>query len=261
MAVSDEWKTMGDFAPGLDGNRLPSTTALAGSTLTLEFEDGFSVVNRYQADTFGYEVTAGPRAGSSGEESYDAVEVRPGVYFVSFAHPQVPEGVVQVLDTNSGNCLMSLIGLTGAVNNIDPKAEPLISVGRISESSGDGAQFSESRDLVGKRVLFRYSPTQAYEHIYITSRRFAWHALEGPQQGHADVELTRTYRLGDGLYFFTWYEKIIPTCASFVFDVDSGRSTGFFFGLSGEGQPLASNAGAMFEELSVTGYPDGVAPA
>lgn len=262
MAVSDEWKTMGDFAPGLEGNRLPSTDALAGRTFTLLGQDGFGVVNRYQAGSLEYEVTSGPRAGSSGSESYDAVEVRDGIFFVSFAHLDRQEGVVQVLDTRTGRFLVSIIGVTDADNNIDPRVEPHVTVGRILEC-GDGAapDFEESRDLIGKRVMSRYSPTQAYEHIYITSHRYAWHALEGPQRGHSDVELSLTYRIDDGLYFFTWYEKIIPTCASFLFDTQSNRSTGFFFGLSGEGQVLASVAGAEYHELSSTTYPDGVSPA
>ena len=160
----------------------------------------------------------GTSAGSHGSESYDAVEVRPGVFFVSFAHPERPEGVVQVVDTNNGHFLVGIAALTGATNNIDPKIEPTLLVGNIDECPKAGRVPVPSRDLVGKRVLFRYSAKQAYEHIYVTSSRFAWHALEGPQAGHSDVELTKTYLVDDGLYFFTWYEKIIPTCAMFLFD-------------------------------------------
>lgn len=261
MAVSDEWKTMGDFAPGLDENRLPSTDALVGRTLAFVAPDGFRVVNHYGSSDMAYEMTGGPRQGSVGSEKYDAVEVRPGIFFVSFAHPQVPEGVVQVIDTTSGHFLVGIAGLTGATNNIDPKVEPMILTGELEQVPVTGPPPEVSLDLVGKRVLFRYSASQAYEHIYITSSRFAWHALQGPQAGHSDVELTKTYRITDGLYFFTWYEKIIPTCAMFVFDVDAGRSTGFFFGLGDDGQVLTGGAGAFFEELSVTRYPEGVRPA
>ena len=261
MAVSDEWKTMGDFAPGLDANRLPSTKALAGKTITVNTTDGFRVVNRIGDDTFEYEVTDGPRAGQSGTEAYDAVEVRPGIFFMSFGHPETPEGVVQVLNMNTGRALVVVSYLTGATNHIDPKIDQICMVGDIEEVAQSGDNPSRSKDLVGKRMFYRYSKTQAYEHIYITSRRFAWHALEGPQAGHSDVELTNTFKIDDELYFFSWFEKIIPTCGNFIFDLQSMRSTGFFFGLSGEGEPLTGKAGAFFEFLSTTSYPEGVTTA
>ena len=157
MAVSDEWKTMGDFAPGLDENRLPSSTALSGFTYTFTTDDGFRVVNRYEDSELHYDMSGGPRAGSHGSESYDAVEVRPGVFFVSFAHPERPEGVVQVVDTNNGHFLVGIAALTGATNNIDPKIEPTLLVGNIDECPKAGRVPVPSRDLVGKRVLFRYN--------------------------------------------------------------------------------------------------------
>lgn len=260
MAVSEEWKTMGDFAPGLDANRLPSTTALSGKTLTFRCGD-FRVVNTFGEDTFEYEVTDGPYKGDKGTEEYDAVEVRPGIFFVSFAHVSVPEGIVNVVNLNTGRVLIVISHMTGATNHIDPKIDQTCMVGDIEELDSTSEHPTESADLVGKRMFYRYSDTQAYEHIYITSKRFAWHALEGPQRGHSDVELTNTFKIDDNLYFFSWFEKIIPTCGNFIFDLDNNRSTGFFFGLSAEGQPLTGKAGSYFEILSQTSYPDGVMPA
>lgn len=257
MAVSDEWKTMGDFAPGLDENRLPSTKALAGKTVTVHGEN-FRVVNTIGEDTFEFAVTDGPRAGHSGQEEYDAVEVRPGIFFMSFGHPETPEGVVQVLNFNTGRALVVISFMTGATNHIDPKVDQICIVGDIEECEQSGEPPSRSKDLVGKRMFYRYSKAQAYEHIYITSRRFAWHALEGPQAGHSDVELTNTFKIDEGLYWFSWFEKIIPTCGNFIFDLENSRSTGFFFGLSAEGEPLIGKAGSFFEILSTTTYPDGV---
>jgi uncharacterized protein YyaL (SSP411 family) len=118
----------------------------------------------------------------------------------------------------------------------------------------DVALPEETRDLIGKRTLFRYSANHLYEHIYLSSRRFVWHNLVGEQRGHAAAELATTWKLEDGLYVFTWREEIIPVGTVFVFDYARGRSTGKFIGLTSDGKIENGQGGAEIIPFGYSNY-------
>ena len=70
--TATDWKALDDFAAGIDGNRLPATDALAGTS--------FGVSEKLRLD-FRTEDEVAWRAadGSGGTDWYEAVEVRPEV--------------------------------------------------------------------------------------------------------------------------------------------------------------------------------------
>jgi hypothetical protein len=60
------------------------------------------------------------------------------------------------------------------------------------------------------RNVFRYSPLHLYEHVYLSSERYAWQCLRGEQRGHGDVDLSTLWKFADGLYLFCFREFVIP---------------------------------------------------
>ena len=65
--------------------------------------------------------------------------------------------------------------------------------------------------LVGKRVQYVYSQTEAYEHIYLNENLYTWQCLRGSEAGLADTDRCHYRRIADELYLFVWREKVVPT--------------------------------------------------
>ncbi|MFV4889300.1 MoaF C-terminal domain-containing protein [Acinetobacter baumannii] len=59
-----------------------------------------------------------------------------------------------------------------------------------------------STSLVGKRVFYRYSDVEAYEHIYLAPGTFTWHCVRGGEQGIADTERCMAFDIAEDLYLF-----------------------------------------------------------
>jgi hypothetical protein len=87
-----------------------------------------------------------------------------------------------------------------------------------------------SRELIGMRNRYRYSPTECYEHIYLNDSFYAWHCLEGVERGLADVDRCHYHQLAEQLYLFVWREKIIPTLGVILIDLKQMRTDGKIFG-------------------------------
>src|SRR3954451_21700378 len=85
-ARPDDWKGMDDFARGIDGNRIPRTAALAGTGHVIDDDgDGRLELDFVTADRVRWTGSDG-----SGDDWYEAVEVRPGVYFVTLTFAAAP---------------------------------------------------------------------------------------------------------------------------------------------------------------------------
>src|SRR5690348_16855262 len=94
-----DWKGMDDFARGIDGNRLPGTAALAGATLTVDVDRG----GRLNLDFVSADRVRWADDGRSGEDWYEAVEVRPGVFFLTLTFAREPlRASALVIDTGRG---------------------------------------------------------------------------------------------------------------------------------------------------------------
>ncbi len=62
-------------------------------------------------------------------------------------------------------------------------------------------------ELVGLRNLYRYSPSEVYEHIYLNDQFYSWQCLKGVEQGLCDTDRCDTYKIADQLYLFVWRER------------------------------------------------------
>ncbi|MEU1272297.1 molybdenum cofactor biosynthesis F family protein [Streptomyces sp. NPDC005799] len=253
-AVPSDWKAMDDFAAGIDANRLPRTEALAGTSLSIAQADGGAL---YLDLRTGQEVSWRDGAGRQGTDWYEAVEVRDGVHYLTVTDEDRPlRAVVLVINRNTGRTLTAESLIADAPSPGRPRVGQVFTPGVLTGSSPRGAEPAPSRDLIGLRALYRYSPNHLYEHVYLSSERYAWQCLVGEQRGHGDVDLADTWGLGDDLYVFTFREFLIPVAATWLYDLRALRTTGTFFGLGADGRAKVAPGGAVIVPLGRATYPD-----
>ena len=245
---------MEDFAAGIDTNRVPRTDALVGRTVTVELDGGGRLTVDFDESTATWTASGVDWAGG-GTDGYEAVPVGVGAFWVDFSiADRRVETVTLVFSPPVGWSLAvhSVIQPEDAAT--ETRVTQTFHPGHVAGTRFDGAMPAPTRDLIGKRTMFRYSPRHLYEHIYLSSRRFVWHNLIGEQRGHAAAELATTYKLEEGMYLFTWREEKIAVGTVFVFDYARGRSTGKFIGLTGEGLVANSPGGAEIIEFGYSDY-------
>lgn len=251
MPDEARWITVGQLAHAFaaDNNTPRSTGDLSGQTLQLVFENGQTVEHRFESGTrLQWAVTQGSGAGREAEETYTATKVRPGLYFVDFIrHLEQATAVSLVLDLDRQIVTALIARLPDAAEACRSLQDRLSSGDELTgvhatflqgamnrPFTNETARHLPTTELVGKRVEYTYSPTERYEHIYLNSRYFTWHCLQGAEKGLADTDRCHYYKLADDLYFFVWREKIVPTLGAVVADFDIMRTVGKIFGYEGE---------------------------
>lgn len=243
-----EWKGMDDFAAGIDGNRLPRTDVLAGRALRIgELELAFESGDRV-------EWSRGRRHGS---DWYEDVEVRPGVHFLTITYQDEPLAAeVLIVNEHTGRTLAVGGRIAEEATPGRPRVSQTFTAGTLAGATVSGDEPGPTRDLIGWRALYRYSPNHLYEHVYLSSERYCWQCLVGEQRGHGDVDLATTWSLGDNLYVFTFREFLIPVAATWLYDLDAMRTTGTFFGLGADNAVRCAPGGAYITSLGRVTYPD-----
>lgn len=251
MSGASGWISVGELgeAFGHAPNLLPSSAALAGRTFTLHFENGWLAEFRFEGQRHLARTVRDGRGAAcplEGEVEYAAVEIRPGIFFVNFLEPRQRASTVSlVLDLPRRACTAVLAQLpTPAaarmplIERISRRME-LTSVdvtllkGAIDIPWGASAEHhAPTRDLLGKRIEYTYSPTERYEHIYLNEQYYTWHCLAGSERGLADTDRCHYRKLGEQLYLFVWAEKIVPTLGTVVLDLRRLQTTGRILGYS-----------------------------
>ncbi|KVN16741.1 MULTISPECIES: molybdenum cofactor biosynthesis F family protein [unclassified Burkholderia] len=256
------------FAPG--SHILAPVDDLAGRTLALAATDG--ATREY---TFADRSTLRWRerqaaGGASGEAAYRATQLRDGIYFVDYVDPtRRATSVSLVLDLPRG-VWTSVEGVLPAEDDVRvdsfsrvARGLPLTGVdatfrhGAIVGAAAPGPLHAPTRELVGKRTMYRYSATECYEHIYLNDEFYAWHCLAGVERGLADVDRCHCFKLADALYLFVWREKIVPTLGVVLIDLDRCRTDGKIFGYREGDFGALSNfpIGAHAQVLNETVHP------
>ena len=247
-----DWKTYDEFAYGIDTNRLPASEALSGSSYKIGFDDG-----RRLDLAFG----RGEARWSDGKESAtdkaEVIEVAPNTYFIEIVfagRPREAETLILNVETRRAFSIYSIVrDARDAVG--EPQVAQIFRPGVIEGGTSSGPAPAESRDLIGLRAHFTYSPNHVYEHTYLSAERYAWQCLVGVQRGQGDVDMASYWKFDDGQYLFTFREFLIPVASVFFFNFESGRSTGKFLGVTGAGQAANNPAGAFMRKASMTFYP------
>ena len=137
-----------------------------------------------------------------------------------------------------------------------PRVEQQFHPGTIDSATVSGDEPAPTRDLIGLRALYRYSPNHLYEHVYLSSERYAWQCIVGEQRGHGDVDLASTWKVTEDVYVFTFREFVIPVAATWLYDLAAARTVGTFVGLSADDAVRVSPGGAVITQLGRVSYPD-----
>jgi len=254
----DEWRTYDEFAAGIDTYRLPNVD-LSGTSLTLALDDGQTLALDFGSPKGSADwQVAWSGLGASGTDPYDAVAVRDDVVFVNLplaSREREALTVVYSTTTHRATVVRSRIAADAV------EGTPQVGQEFWSATTGAGEPTGEvpgpSRDLIGKRNVYRYSPHHLYEHVYVSSQRYAWQCLEGVQRGHGDMDLSTVWKFADGLYLFCFREFRIAVASVWLHDLGYQlMTTGIFLGLNGEGASEHSRGGGHIYPLGSVAYPD-----
>jgi hypothetical protein len=273
MTETSSWIPVGALAEGFapEANTLPTTTDLAGKTLDLHFDNGWVTEHRFVGpNELVWTIKDGPDKGQTATETYVATTLRDGFYFVDFIKSgEQATSVSLVLDMPRG-IFTAVIGRLPT--EVEAKRDPLSRVESGSELTPVTALFAHgtidrpysateplhqpTEELVGKRVLYEYSSTEEYEHIYLNTNLYTWHCIKGVEKALADTDACRHYKIDDKLYLFVWREKIIPTIGVIMIDLKRGKTTGKIMGYQGQDFGKVSNfqVGALARVLNVMTY-------
>jgi hypothetical protein len=258
VAPAYEWRTYDDFAAGIDTYRSPSAD-LTGETYLVRLSDGPEVrLDFLDADIV--EWSAGEPLGDSSPASdpYDAVWVRDDVLFLSLPFTsRSRESLTIVLSRRTHRAIAAHSVIAAEAVDDVPQVRQRFWVGALAGGEPTGQVPAASRDLVGRRNVYRYSPAHLYEHVYFSSERYAWQCIQGVQRGHGDVDLSTVWKLDDGLYLFCFREFKIAVASVWLHDLGYQlKTTGVFLGLNASGESEHSRAGGYIYPLGTVHYPD-----
>lgn len=225
---TDEWPAVTAMLDGFGQPDLPASTALEGSAIDVGFDNGWTITHQFHHGQVTWTITEGDGTGATGTHDYRAVEVRAGMFFVDFIKGEGAHAsdVSMVIDRNDGRVMVadsSFVDRDGAV-----RTHTEIISGRIA-GTGDIEPLEPSSALIGKRIYYRYSPTEHYEHIYLNASTFVWHGIKGAEAGLADVDPIQVFKLADGIVMLHWSETVMPVEAFLTIDLVNQRSIGRMF--------------------------------
>ncbi|WP_125615427.1 MoaF C-terminal domain-containing protein [Specibacter cremeus] len=255
--AGEQWRNYDEFAAGIDTYRLPNTN-LDGQALGLTLGDGTTISLAFDAGHVTWAADGAISAAPGTRDPYDAVAVRPDVIFLNLPlASREREAVTIVYSTTTHRAVVthSVIGDAGVEGT--PRVGQRFFAGVTDRGPATGDVPAASRDLIGMRNLYRYSPNHLYEHVYISSERYAWQNLEGVQRGHGDMDLSTVWKFDDGLYLFCFREFRIAVASVWLHDLGYQlKTTGIFLGINGAGESEHSRAGGHIYPLGTVRYPD-----
>lgn len=279
MKKQTPWIPVGQLARAFtpDSDALPLSEDLTGRRMKLHFEDGgFAECSFEEMTKLLWKPASGSIGSQATEETCSVTKIRKGIYFVDFVkHLERATALSLVLDLRRGI-------FTAVEGRLPGKAEDrrglLSRVALRRELTDVTATFrrgainrpfnsvtprhAATKELVGKRIEYTYSPTERYEHIYLNGSFYTWHCLLGAEKGLADTDCCHSYKLGRSLYLFVWREKIVPTLGVVVLNLHAMRTTGKIFGYEGNDFKKVANfrIGAHARLLNFTPPQDGRLP-
>jgi hypothetical protein len=235
-------------------NRLPSTDALAGTDIMLRLDSGGVLSLSFTADEVRWELERSDGTTWSGDNGYDAVEVRPSLYFVYFVAADGAGAVSVVADRDMGRAVVvqdrfvESDGKTGLRVLVDPA--------RLDGTTGAYEPIAENRELLGKRLFCEYSEEAALEHIYLNSGTLAWQwvKVELPAlKREVGVEAASYWKVRDRLYLLVSRGEGAVDL-TLLLDLEQGRNVGRLFGETSSGI-LDRRCGAKIVFLGEFHYP------
>lgn len=242
----------------LIANRLPSTRNLVGRSIEIEFDDGARLSMDMGAEFVRWEAREPEGKVLSGEDAWDAVEIRPGIYFLDFAAADGRCAFSNVIDFTAGRALTVWNEMVGEGDAID--LYEVLRPGRIAGASGSYEPVAETRELLGKRLYCEYSPEAALEHIYVNSKTIIWQWLLSPDalKYEVGIEAISMWKIADQLYLISTRD-LPPMELTLLMDLKQNRNVGRLFG-HGPFGTLDRRVGAKVTFLGEFDYPSGYNP-
>ena len=225
---TEEWPDVTAMLAGFGEPSLPASAKLEAAPLEVLFENGWTVVHTFSDGLVTWTITEGDGAGATGTHPYRAVEVRPEIFLVDFIKGEGAHSsdVTMIVDTSDGRVTVADSSFVDRNGEVRMKTD-FIS-GRIA-GTGEIEARGRSSELVGKRIYYRYSPTEHYEHIYLNSGTFVWHCVRGAEVGLADADPVQVFELADGIVLLHWSETVMPVESILTIDLKNKRSIGRMF--------------------------------
>ncbi len=252
----EEWPTLEEMADGFSEHRIPHTSALSGKTIILHFENEIVIKHEFKDEKMlVWTILEGDDKGLTGTNTYEAFEVRSGIFFVNFYKSEYEEQVSLIWKSEDGNVFVAVSSFVEIDGDMRRTKTNFSSA--VIEGAPGNNPISQSSDLVGKRVLYRYSSDDWYEHVYFNKETLAWHCVNGAERGLSDVEKCSFYHLDDDLTILFWTETVMPVESIVVIDLKAMRSTGRFFCWDPKPEQVVNlTFGSLATILSETKYPE-----
>ncbi|MDR6438543.1 hypothetical protein J2790_003708 [Paenarthrobacter nicotinovorans] len=256
----EEWPPVSTMLDGFGDQTLPASPALASTKIALEAADGTTIEYSFLTAS----QLTWTEGTASGTADYKAIEARPGIFIIDFVRGQGPRGGAQGSgqDTNAENVTIILDRSTDAVTTavsrfvtVDGKVRGTTDFTH-SNAGGQPTVHQRSSELVGKRIFYRYSDVESYEHIYLNQGTFTWHCVRGGEAGLADTDRCMTWAVTEDLYIFFWTEQVMTVEAVLLIDLREQRSIGRMFGWDNpSAQPVSLPFNSRLSVLNSTAYP------
>ncbi len=256
-ADPNEWRSYDEFAAGIDTYRLPSTD-LDGQTLALVLDDGTELRLAFENGEVAWSASGAIATAGELRDPYDAVRVREDVVFLNLpVETREREAITIVYSERTHRALVTRSEIAESETEGEPRVGQTFWAATTDRGTATGEVPGPSRDLIGRRNLYRYSPEHLYEHVYISSERYAWQCVQGVQRGHGDMDLSTVWKFEDGLYLFCFREFRIAVASVWLHDLGTQlMTTGIFLGITGDGRAEHSRAGGHVYPLGSVAYPD-----
>ena len=249
----NEWPPISTMLDGFGDQTLPATPALSGTTLQIPAEGGSLAEYSFQDSSTLIWITSGPDNETSGTATYKAIEARPDIFIIDFVRGEGTntENVTIILDRKTGAVTSGVSKVVDVDGNTRTTTE-------FSQANMHGADVLHQRSsaLVGKRIFYRYSDVETYEHIYLNPGTFTWNCIRGGEAGLADTDRCMTWDVAEDLFIFFWTEKVMPVEAVLLVDLQEKRSIGRMFGWDETpSEPVILPFNSRLTVLNSTEYP------
>ena len=243
-----------DYASEVAVNRLPPTMDLVNQTMKITLDSGVS----FELEFAGRNTCIWQSGKDSGKDWCEVIEVATQTYFIDLTFRHQPRQTQTfIVNTETRRALAArTIMREGDIGN-EPRAVHIFEPGVVGDPAvpPTGRKPAPTRDLIGLRGLYTYGPKQCFEHIYLNSKRYAWHCIIGPLKGEGDVDMATVYKFDHNQYIFAFREFGLPVSTVFFYNWDQMRSTGKFFAIAEDGTLANTPAGALIMKLSMAFYP------
>ena len=252
---TDQWPDVTAMLAGFGEPSLPASSELEGAPIDVRFDNGWTIRHTFENDQVTWEITDGDGTGASDTHAYRAVEVRPGIFFVDFIKGEGVHSsdVSMVINVKDGRVTVADSSFVDRDGEVRMQTEFLS--GRVV-GSGEIEPRPRTSELVGKRIYYRYSPTEHYEHVYLNAGTFVWHCVRGAEVGLADADPIQVFEVAEGIVLLHWSETVKPVESIVTIDLINKRSIGRMFCWDG---PTLDTVHIPFDSqftvLSDTPYP------